>query len=197
VSNKRSIILTGRLNPGIGNILFCKAQLDTVKDRYKKILLSPDLVWLSGNRNAYDDQKNFIFGLMRLLFDDQPYEVTDDQAYPERTVLTFMTEDNILPVIPDIRKYLCNTPNPYKNKKYIVVTTKVRGIDVWNAYKGVINDFYNNIIRLSKRYEIVVMGERSIWMGLKKYNCIYDDFVKYMGKNKYTDLTYTTGNGLH
>jgi len=41
------------------------------------------------------------------------------------------------------------------------------------------------------------MGERSIWMGLKKYNCIYDDFVKYMGKNKYTDLTYTTGNGLH
>lgn len=183
----------GRLNPGMGSILFCKAQLDSIKDYCGEIVLTPDLIWMWENRRGeYEPQKEFAFALMRHLFDTPPYKVVDDQKLPVKIALTFMTENGIKPAVPDLRSYLCHGKNPYRDMNYIVLTTRIRSADIYKIYVEQRKAFYKILRNLSSKYKIMIMGERKLWMGNVlggKYHCIYEDIMERSGGMGFIDLS--------
>jgi len=182
--------LSGRINCGLGHMIFCKAQLDSVKDQYEEIKLAPDLKWLRISRQeAYDDQHKFIFKFMKLLFDKPPYIISDDQNLPVKYGVPFMRDDGIMPVVPDLVKYLCRgKPLPTK-QKYIVLTTKVRGVDIIQTFQRNQDEFFSILQQLARKYRLIILGDRIIWPNLLKYTCIYTDYIKNLKKYNLTDLS--------
>ena len=174
-------VLKRKLCLGIGDILYSKAMLDSVKNEYDEIHVSPDWAiydeYCSERGQPYMDFIRFLFGR---LFSDKPYILSNEQSFE---TISALHTGNFKLVKPDIRKYF--TKERVFNFPYVVVTTKVRGTPKY-LFKNLEELFVETLTNLSKKYNIVLLGERLVGMN-KEYkihgsNIIYSiyDSVRYL-----------------
>ena len=93
-----------KLNLGIGDIIFSKAMLDGVKDKFEKIKVTPNYLLIDQYRNGDPEYKQFVNDLFFLLFNESPYEIVNEQNFPSRTPYTLHTIDNIPFCKPDLSR---------------------------------------------------------------------------------------------
>jgi hypothetical protein len=179
ISKTGNRILKGKINTGIGDHIYVKAQLDFHKNEFDKIYLSPNLEWMKGNAGSeYENRKRFMLDYMTLLYQGDPYVITEDQTYPQRTVLTFMDNDGLTPATPHLEKYLCDDNVPVPEGDYIVITTKARQKNVIDEFHKISTTFFQIINDLSAQYKIILMGEKRLPVPTEKYKCLYDILSK-------------------
>jgi SAM-dependent methyltransferase len=176
---------------GIGDNLVVRLMLDTIKHNYSSIKISHDKAVLRNFRNNDPQYAAFMKELGTLLFSDAPYQLVDTQFAPFNTNRTLI-DFNIKAKKPDIDHLLCKG-DPLDIGEYIVLTTKVRGLHI-NTFNAMLPTFKNALIDLSKRYKVVVMGERVVEQSREYKNNptiygIYDQVVPFLPKDRILDLT--------
>ena len=204
VENK--LIFSARINLGIGDIIYTKTILDNNMSKYNKISLCPNKFLLDTYRNSDINHYNFCKDFIYLLFDNSIYEINDDQTYPETPTHYLYTKYDMIPKKPELHSYLCDNnfilPNGLVENEYIVITTKVRATKKSTFDKLVKSGFWYNMKLLSNKYKIVVIGERDIDIN-DEYKLIpdsiftiYDDIIKYIGKENIIDLSIPSFNDV-
>lgn len=174
--------LSIKLNVGIGDIVFTKAALDNIKDRYSKIKVSPNYSLIDQYRDGDPEYYQFVKDIFLLFFDEQPYEIIDDDSFPSKTPFDLMKE-NIPLIKPDLAKYLVDPFIYQENKKenYITISTKVRGLKASDYVMKYKEKFIEALQELSEIYKIFIIGERKIGYNVEyqihgeSIFCIYDD----------------------
>jgi hypothetical protein len=137
--------------------------LDSVKDRYDEIHVSPD--WAIYDQYCSErgqDYVQFIRYFFGKLFSEKPYVLTDDQSYE---MISALHTGGFKLVKPDIRKYFKD--HRTQLVPYIVITTKVRGTPKY-LYDNLEDLFLEALTKISKKYLLVILGERSVGMN-KEY----------------------------
>lgn len=195
---KAKNVLKAKINLGLGDIIYTKALLDRTHDNYNKIYLSPNKTILNTYRDGDIVFYNFCKNFMKLIFDNSIYTITDDQSYPQMMPHQYK-EYKTEPIKPSLVTYLCDSqyvlPNGLLEDNYIVITTKVRALDISLYEQLVKSGFWNNVKLLSNKYKLVVIGEREIGENKEYKNIsrsvysVYDDIVKHIGKDNIIDLT--------
>lgn len=186
------MILNATLNCGIGDIILSRNMFDGIRHRFDKIHISPNSGVLDTYRNGDAKFKSFAFMFMKLMFNHPKYIVELDKQYPkfsciDNRFLGLDIPDNILYSVNDFSRYLCRGKD-IDSDNYVVITTKVRGGPLQNDYHSLFKKpFLRALIELSKKHEIVILGEREIvptyeykLIGGQKIYCIYEDLVSYL-----------------
>ncbi len=191
------------INPGCGDILLVRNEMDTIKDQYDCISISPNKSIVDRCRDI-GDGRYYIFCLefMRMIFHDHPYKIVEDDSLPRFSII-----DNDLKGLPitqdglfkmnDYSDLLCDGKD-YIEGDYIIVTTKVRGTPLPDSYhRNYKESLIQTLLSLSKKYKIILMGERTppqspeniIWLPGKVY-CIYDELISNLFiTNNVIDMT--------
>jgi hypothetical protein len=182
---------------GIGDIIYSKGILDNVKNDYDKIYVSPSWsIVREYSPERFEEYSKFVNFLFQTFFSESPYEIVEDPTFPAVSPVIL----GGLPVVkPDIRKYFKGEPPD--RKPYITLTTKVRGTSL-DLYKEVLPDFITTLYFLSKKYDILLLGERSIGMhkeyqqhGPSQVFSLYDSIPKtvpnLIDMTEYNELGFT------
>lgn len=185
-------VLKIKTNVGIGDFIYLKSLLDNVKYNYSNIYISLNDKLIEVIRD--DEYRKFSKSFLKLLFNEPPYIITDDQTYRSYNVTTLSNEMGLQPMKPFLKQYLCDNRKISLPEYFVVVTTKVRG--VYNRlYDKIRVDFINEIKRISELYPIVVMGEREIGRNLEytaikdSVFSIYNDIITNIDSSKIIDLS--------
>lgn len=181
-----------KINLGIGDILFIKAALDNVKEKYSNINISPNYSIIDQYRNGDLEYKDFIDKLFFLLFSESPYHIMNDLSYPLRTLLTLNEIEHIPFCEPYLEKYLVDPIIYQENEKgdHITVSTKVRGLSAQNYVMKYRERFIEKLQELEEKYTIYIIGERKIGYNAE-YQCHGDTIFCI-----YDDLRYHLTNAL-
>jgi hypothetical protein len=178
---------------GIGDNLAVRIFFDAVKHEYKAIRISHDKHIIDFWRNNDPLYCKFLDQLGTLLFSEPPYIFTHEQYKPIHTagVLCNLSKK---PASPNLSHLLCKGKPLDLNEEYVVITTKVRSITKSMFMKLSIL-FWPVLTELSKRYKIVVMGEREMELS-KEYNYnrhnifgIYEQIITNVPNDRLIDLT--------
>lgn len=169
-----------KINLGIGDIVYTKAALDNIKNDFDIINISPNYSVIDQYRDGDKWYKEFVDELFLLLFNERPYNIVNDLSLPLKSLIHLM-EDGISLCVPDLSNYFVNTNSNGINKKYITISTKVRGLratDYVIRYRDILLD---TLQFLDLYYNIYIIGERIIGYN-KEYDyhngyifSIYDD----------------------
>ena len=181
---------------GFGDLIFIKAQLDNVKDRFNEIRISYDLNVIRIYRNSNPEYLKFLNEIGELFFREYPYKLNIGQ-YLRQWPSDLFKNHNIPMIMPKLQHLLCKGLLLNLDKEYIVLTTKIRYINKDYFLKIIDRAQYWHIIRqLSEKYKIVVMGERIIEMnkeyslhGEKAVYSIYNDIINNIPADRILDLT--------
>jgi hypothetical protein len=173
---------------GIGDIVLSKAALDSIKNQYDEIYISPYIALLEQFRP--ENQKEylqFIKEFFTLLFSEPPYIITDDQSYSPFCP--------IAPIVkPNLVKYLCtSTSIPDIPKPYFVLTTKVREYP-YDVFEQDQLEIIRLLQKISLKYKPVILGERVVGMNAEYKshgsNNIYSLYDTYKNNLDCLDFTF-------
>lgn len=180
---------------GIGDFIMVRSFFDTIKDQFEEIRISPSQEIMTTWRN--NDQKywEFLNKLGPLLFSDYPY-VFDNERRELTWPTSIINEYSIKPIKPELSHLLCRGSSLNINEPYIVIFTKIRYLSK-NIFNSLSSQFWNIIIKLSKKYKIVIMGEREIEYSkeyltgenINQIYCIYDQIISNISIDRIIDLT--------
>lgn len=171
-----------------------KNQFDFIKLTFHKSLLEEGV---KSNSQGWSEKRQlwekYLNDVGRLFFSESPY-VLNNGEHQFRDTGNFVKEFNIQPVKPELGHLLC-VGEPLDIKEgYIVITTKVREISKGNFYPLSIN-LWSTLAELSKKYKIVILGEREVEMR-KEYEAsnnsifgIYEQIVSNVPSERVLDLT--------
>lgn len=177
---------------GIGDILHIKAILDNIKSQYDLIKIAPNYDLIDQYRDGDFRYKSFINDLYNLLFRESPYVYDDPINLPFKNLVQLKNEG--IPLIsPDLIDYLTVNDFIKSNYPYITVSTKVRGISVYDYVNKYRRPFLECLADLQGKYDIFILGEKEIGFN-KEYSfhtdfifSIYPDLLFYL--HRYTDFT--------
>jgi len=184
-----------KVNMGFGDLLLIRAMMDYTKDRYSKVLISPNTEFFDELRTpAY--KKGYIMDYMKLLFSDPYYESHNDLSFQKRNTETLYGGDLIQVVSPQhLQSLICK--GKYLNiGPYVTITTKIRALKK-STYEKHKDEFYKVLKDVSMKYKIVILGEQNLpnW---PEYNnqtdnifVIYKDIIDNIPKENIVDLSYT------
>jgi len=185
-----------KIAAGLGDAIFIAAALNAIKDKFDRIYVSVRWDIADTYRLGGQPYRQFHTEVLKLLFADPKFILDNpDKNYPYFSVGALWAAGIPL-VLPRFGKVLTTTdPLPAEiDKQYIVVTTKVRQLDS-KLYKCVKIDFLATLVELSKKYKIVIIGEREVEMnpeyliyGNRYIYCIYDHLIGALKENV-VDLT--------
>lgn len=158
------------LSPKIGDVLYGKAVLDRLVDRYDAIHVSINqsmYVWRSPNWDVggdYSRYHRFMQQLYEWLFSEKNYRIElDRNDYPYRDWPEICREQGVEPVKPRLRSYL----KPHMKaagqfpQDYIVVMTKCVSFDHERfAREG--EPIWQALREKAGKMPILVMGEREV-----------------------------------
>jgi len=169
---------------GIGDAIFIAAALNKVKDNYDIIYINPKWELAQEYKNNGKEYCEFYLQILKLLFND-PKFVIDDKSKNFEYITTYTLFNGMLsPVLPRFYDVLKPEKINTIEDDYICVTTKVRQLDV-ALYNKIKNDFISVLSKISKKYKLVLIGERIVEMnneynifGNKYIYSIYNDVVK-------------------
>jgi len=158
-------VLSVKLKMGLGDIIISHSQLWSIKNRYKKIYVS--------RRPGWEFQKEF----MELIFTDPKFIIVEENKTQKFERQKFLHQfGNPLPDQKIFVPVLCTYDYSDIKNTYIVISTKVRGyrIDRWKELKPIL---IKNLLGLSKKYSIMLIGEKTIYEGKPEdpIYTIYDD----------------------
>lgn len=148
------------LRCGIGDILCSWAALEKVKHNYEKIYIDAQLELISIFRNDSELYRKFVIDFIKLLFsNDSKYILFENKGKQDPF---YLLKEGTIPYTFTYCPLLFGKET--KNKidgEYIIITTKVRYLNT-NFYSLFKDRFVENIKSLSKKYKIVLIGERDI-----------------------------------
>ena len=174
-----------RTYAGMGDILHSKQLLDEVKDNYDVINVYFDTNCLRDYKGNYNQFSEFNIKLLEELFSEPPYAVQDTPHSISLSPIDLCSHIGSQFKILNFEKYFCkqSTDNT-KKENYIVILTKIRGLD-YSFYQSIKERFFNSINILSEKNKIYIMGERKIGMnrenqihGPNQIYSIYDDLIQ-------------------
>jgi hypothetical protein len=187
-------ILETNICIGLGDALYTRGMIDPFKDRFDQIKISFD----KGVINTYKPKDNnylhFLNDIGKLLFSESPFIFNAGQ-FKIRNIIDISRECNFPLVKPNLKNIMCKGALLNLEEPYLVITTKHRFFPrtEWNRIK---DHFWYILTRLSKKYIIVILGEKEIekskenigW-GENNIYSIYYEVISRIPQNRYLDLT--------
>lgn len=178
---------------GLGDLIYIKAALDSIKNQFSqiKINFNKNIIKSVGRDLEYCQ---FLDEIGQLFFTEAPYSL-DDTTHTFCEYIRLYMDNKISPCKPELGHLLCKGVSLQIDGEYIVLTTKTRYFsrDIFDRHA---QELWNTIKSLSKKYKIVILGEREVQMNIEyqyhgdKYiYSIYDDIKKNVDHNQLIDLT--------
>lgn len=196
------ILDNGGLPTSLGEIINIKHHLDLVKNQYDQIRISfHKQLWAEGlHTNAPDwGEKRklwdkYLLDIGQLFFSKPPYVIHPVSNKFGGDAGLVLKKLKITPQKAEMAYLLCKGQSLNLGEEYIVITTKLRyvrkttflplSIDLWRVLK-----------ELSKKYKIVVLGEREVEMRKEYLSSsdsifgIYEQIIANLPADRTVDLT--------
>lgn len=182
------------INVGIGDHLFLRIFMDTVKDQYDRIAITHSRPGMAFWHNNNLDRWNFNLQLGSLVFNEAPYVLVPNANFPFYPNERIVKELSNKAVKPNFDQ-LC-VGKPIEVGKYIVLTTKVREFSkpLFEEMKVKLTPALQS---LAAHHKIVILGEREV-QRTKEYEAecnrqtvfgIYEYLVSILPSDRVVDLT--------
>ena len=143
---------------GIGDNLVIRIFFDTIKHNYDQIRIAHSNFVIRRYWDNKPEYHKFCNDIGQALFTEPPY-IYDKGHYPPIHTQGIMEKLNIVPVKPNLDNALCRGDSLNLKEKYIVITTKIRYIPKATFYP-LSTQLWGVLNQLSKKYKIVILGER-------------------------------------
>lgn len=158
---------------GLGDLIYVKAMFDPIKHEYESININfhRDIVGMFNKDPSYN---LFIDEIGALLFGEAPYKITENK-HPYYRLDSIVTSHNIIPHKPEFVNLLCQGTPLDLDEPYLVFNTKVRSLSQ-SHLKEKIPEFWDLLRELSKKYKIVILGEKVVEMS-KEYQIYTSEHV--------------------
>lgn len=191
---------------GIGDIITYRYLLDSLLKKNGKIRFIIPFTVVKENRNNADKYLDFIFKFAEKMLVTPNSEVIKGDT--ENTKKNITNTDDLLRgkhslKIADLTPLLPLPPldPPFQNVEYIVVTTKCRGL-LHKTFLKIKADFFDAILKLSRRYKIVLMGERTMTINPEnkclarksKLFVFYEELMTYLNENQIDCIDLTVAD---
>jgi len=191
----------GGLPTSLGEIINFKHHLDAIKHNYDKIIISFHTeLWKTGlHTNASDWHvkkalwDKYIKDIGQLFFSQPPYELRPVSTKFGGDINQFIATMNIRPQKSEVGHLLCKG-TPLNIGEYIVITTKTREFHR-HQFDHIAPQFWSIIKEISKKYKVVILGEKMVemrkeYMGLNPRPFgIYNDIVNNLPQECIVDLS--------
>jgi len=150
------------IHVGIGDHLLVRFFFDQIKDKYDAIQVNHYGQTMSIWRNNDLRYWQFLYALGGLVFSEKPYQMfRQPNSFPLWPGEKFL-ELGLKPTRPSIPQLIVNHGlTPEISGEYIVLTTKVREMNK-NAFSSFVKEATPIIRKLSKKYQVVILGEREV-----------------------------------
>jgi hypothetical protein len=179
---------------GIGDLIMIRGYLDSIKHQHHEIKVSPSREILRIWRPDDDKYPIFLEQLGKILFSDAPFKFEwGDFPYYDQPQL--VKSFYINPRRFDLSHLLCKNPVQME-EPYIIITTKVRFVFKQTLFP-MLNQLWQALQTASKKYKIVIMGEREVERS-KEYQIdtnpqgvysLYEQMVANLPADRIIDLT--------
>lgn len=192
----------GGIPTSLGEIINIKYHLDTIKNNYDVIKLSfHKALWSWALHTEAPDwaQKkagwdSLLNELGQLFFSEKPYVLLESSPKFGGDIGVLCTQLRITPQKAEMAHLLCKGNPLNLGEPYIVLTTKVRQLSRRNFIPLSIK-LWQTLQKLSKKYKIVVLGERTVEMR-KEYGAypdgvfgLYEEIIANLPQDRIMDLT--------
>lgn len=188
-------VLEVALPGGIGDIIYAKAQLDCIANRYTQINISFSRHMIENFHGNTINYENFLYQLAALLFKAPKYNVVRGVDFPQRSQVDICRMHGTKLQRIKVDNLLCSENFTPIAEPYIVITTKVRWYNR-QLYNAVRLELWKEINKLSSRYKIIVMGEKVVEMneeysiyGTSEIYSIYQDAIGGIPASALVDRT--------
>lgn len=182
------------INVGIGDHLFLRIFMDSIKDQYDRIAITHSRPGMAFWHNNDAQRWDFNLKLGQLVFSEPPYVLIPNARFPFYPNDRIISELNNKPVKPNL-DCLC-VGKSLGIGKYVVLTTKVRQI-VRSDFELAKEKLTPALQRLAQTHTMVISGEREV-QRTREYDAevnrdqvygLYDYFTNILPKDKILDLT--------
>jgi len=185
------------INAGIGDNLMVRVFFDSIKHNYDQIIISHNKeiidYWKDGDPKYYQ----FLNEFGSMLFTTTPYVFSRCLQFPPMNLHDGAHSIKTLNLVarkPDLDHILCQGSSLNLGEEYIVITTKIRGIERREFFAQSIH-MWRALRELSKKYKIVILGERTVETSKEYGNNrniiygIYEQIIANLPQDRVVDLT--------
>jgi hypothetical protein len=187
-------IYKANIAQGIGDNIMARCYADQAKHQYDKIYFTHHAPIVKAQKNNSPDYWKFLNDIGKLFFSEPPY-IYNEGEHPFRGAEGLISDFNIIPQKPSYKNLLCKGTSLNLNEEYIVLTTKLRYFEKSVFYK-LSTKLWSILRELSKKYKIVVLGERVVEMcqdyidhGANQIYGIYEQIIANLPSDRIIDLT--------
>lgn len=187
-------IIKATIPIGLGDLLYVRGILDTVKHKYEQIRLNLHREIIN-SYHIHPDYNIFLDEIGQLLFSEHPYILLPKPEAPFYGLVSLCNDNGIDIVNPNLSKIMCKGEPLSLNQEYIVLNTKIRYLDRYYL-DSIIPQFWAILNMLGDKYKIVILGEKSVEMhrgyeeiGNRYVYSIYDGVLNNLRKDQMIDLT--------
>ena len=192
-------IYQANLSQGIGDNIMSKCYADQAftEGKVDKIYFTHHAPIVEKQKNNSPEYWKFLHELGNLFFTTHPYIYNNGQ-FPFKSAEGLIADFGIIPQKPQRSVYvplLCKGNLLNLNQEYIVITTKLRYFER-RIFNTLAPQLWATINKLSNRYKIVVLGERTVemcpdylWHGANKIYGIYNEIMQNIPHDRMVDLT--------
>lgn len=182
------------INVGIGDHLFLRVFMDSIKDQYEQIAITHSRPGMAFWHNNDAKRWDFNLKLGQLVFGEPPYVLVPDAHFPFYPNERIVKELNNKPVKPNLDCLCVGTS--LNIGKYVVLTTKVRHI-MKQDFEQAKSKLTPTLRYLASKYTIVISGEREV-QRTREYEAdvnrdrvygLYDYFMEILPQDRILDLS--------
>jgi len=192
----------GGIPTSLGEIINFKHHLDLIKDKYDQIILSfhRPLLNTCFHIEAADWPKKralwdkYLSDIGVLFFSEKPYNLQYSSPRFLGSIEMLIPRLGIRPQKAELGYLLCKGKSLNLGSEYIVITTKAREFHR-HQFDAIAPKTWEVFNKLSKKYKIVILGERQVeqrkeydQLRIKPFG-IYDDIIKNLPSDILVDLT--------
>ena len=178
---------------GIGDLIILRGMLDTKIEEFERINIHLCLSALySCKPDNIEENVNFLKILTKSIFKDDKYNLYLENNFHHQDIFEIKNKYNLGFKIPNLKNSFCSLEKEIK-EDYLVITTKVRSNTGNDSKKDFLKNkekFCNLVFDLSKKYKIVLLGEKEVEMnpeyqmhGSNKIFSIYNYIINDIGTN--------------
>lgn len=177
---------------GLGDNIVARIIFDMIKHEYDEIRISHDKEIMRVYKGEDPAYSSFLQSIGTLLFTEYPYYFDNGSYTPINTLNTVKSVPTIIK--PNLQPLLCRGKSLNLGEEYIVITTKIRGIQ---KHKFLLESIklWKALSQLSSKYKIVILGEREVEKTFEYKRLpdlvygIYEQIIANISTNRIIDLT--------
>jgi hypothetical protein len=184
------------INIGLGDMIYTRGILDNQKHKFKKVVISPNINVYNTLISPSQADTDFTYAMLHSLFRPPYYEIVEpNKLFPHRFAYTFHAIENFPVIKPNLEDELCEG-TPLHIGPYLLINTRIREITKKEYEKSIKDRLMKTLRKLSRKYKIVVLGERSLRKCLQHdvfsdmMFVIYNDIKKAVPRERLVDLTF-------